>query len=201
MNARKTALLLLTLAILLVWGCSLFRRRPGPRPLYKKLRPPVAYEMMRDSPQMLVLDLRTPQQFNGPTGHVREAKNIPVSRLPYRLLEILPFREDTIFIYCDNDPCTEQGAKILAASGFEYVVGMAGGIDKWIRDGFKTVLPARIAEQRGIVGEKPMMPERPGEEKNDPNREVTVTPPAPPDAPPPPPPRAPRMVAAPRQIR
>ena len=204
MSARRTVLLLLTLT-LLCGGCSLFHRhRRGPRPLYKKLSPPVAYEMMRDSPQMLVLDLRTSQQFNGLTGHVRDAKNIPVSRLPYRLLEILPFREDTVFIYCDTDECTEQGAKLLAASGFESIVGMAGGIDLWIRDGFKTVLPARIAERRGEVEERPVMPDKPGEneKKNDPNREVPVKPPvpppAPPDAPPPPPPGA---VAAPRQIR
>jgi rhodanese-related sulfurtransferase len=203
MSARRTLLLLLALP-LLFGGCSLFHRRPGPRLLYKKLSPPVAYEMMRDSPQMLVIDLRSPQQFNGLTGHVREAKNIPVSRLPYRLLEILPFREDTILIYCDTAECIEQGAKLLAASGFESIVVMAGGIDQWIRDGFKTVLPARIAERRGEVEERPVMPEKPGEieKKNDPNREVPVKPPvpppAPPDAPPPPPPG---VVAAPRQIR
>jgi rhodanese-related sulfurtransferase len=202
MSLRRPTALLLLLSLLL-GGCSLFHRRPGPRPLYKKLSPPVAYEMMRDSPQMMVIDLRPPQQFDGPTGHIREARNIPVSLLPYRLLNILQYREDTVFVYCDTEECTEQGAKILRASGFESLVGMEGGINQWIRDGFKTVLPARIAERRGEV-EKPsvVMPEKPGEKKNDPNREVPVKPPvpppAPPDAPPPPPPG---VVAAPRQIR
>lgn len=200
MSHRRTALLLL---LPLLWGCSLFHRKPGPRPLYKKLKPSVAYEMMRDSPQMLVIDLRSAQKFDGPTGHVREAKSIPVSRLPYRLLEILPFREDTVFIYCDTDECIEQGAKLLAASGFESIVSMAGGINGWIRDGFKTVLPARLAEKRGEAEERPVMPEKPGEKKNDPNREVPVKPPepppAPPEAPPPPPPSG--VVAAPRQIQ
>jgi rhodanese-related sulfurtransferase len=208
MTFRRATLFLLLLA-LLCGGCSLFHRKPGPRPLYKKLSPPVSYEMMRDSPQMQVIDLRSPQEFNGPTGHVRDAKNIPVSSLPYRLLSILPYRDDTIFIYCDTDECTEQGAKILAASGFESIVGMAGGINEWIRRGFKTVLPARIAERRGEAEKPPIvMPDKPGEKKNDPNREVPVKPPvpppAPPDAPPPPPPGSPgmpEMVAAPRQIR
>ena len=208
MSTRRTALLLLF--ALVCGGCSLFKPKPGPRPLYKKLSPSISYEMMRDSPQMLVIDLRPPQDFNGPTGHVRDAKNIPLSSLPYRLLSILPFRDDTVFNYCDSDECTEQGAKVLAASGFESVVGMAGGINQWIRGGFKTVLPASIAERRGEA-EKPSMPmpEKPGEKKNDPNREVPVKPPVPPpppavqppalpDAPPPPPPG---VVAAPRQIR
>ena len=203
MSTRRTSLFLLS--ALLCAGCSLFHPKPGPRPLYKKLSPSISYEMMRDSPQMLVIDLRPPQDFNGPTGHVRDAKNIPLSSLPYRLLSILPFRDDTVFNYCDSDECTEQGAKVLAASGFESMVGMVGGIDQWIRDGFKTVLPARIAERRGDVEERPVMPDKPGEteKKNDPNREVPVKPPvpppAPPDAPPPPPPSG--VVAAPRQIR
>lgn len=200
MRARPIALLLLL--ALACGGCSLFHRRPGPRPLYKKLKPSVSYEMMRDSPQMLVIDLRTAQQFDGPTGHIREAKNIPISRLPYRLLEILSYREDTVFFYCDTEECTEQGAKILAASGFESLVGMQGGINQWIRDGFKTVLPARIAEKRGEVEKSPVvMPEKPGEKKDDPNREVPVKPPVPPPAPPDAPPPPPPGVAAPRQFR
>lgn len=202
MSPRRTALLLLF--ALLCGGCSLFHRKPGPRPLYKKLSPSVSYEMMRDSPQMPVIDLRPLQEFNGPTGHVRDAKNIPVSSLPYRLLNILPYRDETIFIYCDTDACTEQGAKILAASGFESVVGMAGGINQWIRGGFKTVLPARIAERRGEAETSPIaMPEKPGEKKNDPNREVPVKPPVPPPPPPDdvPSPPPPGVVAAPRQIR
>ncbi|HEY2292947.1 MAG TPA: rhodanese-like domain-containing protein [Thermoanaerobaculia bacterium] len=201
MSTRRTALLLLF--ALVCGGCSLFHPKPGPRPLYKKLSPSISYEIMRDNPQMLVIDLRPPQDFNGPTGHVHDAKNISVSRLPYQLLNILPYRDETIFIYCDSDECAEQGAKILAASGFESIVGMAGGINGWIRGGFKTVLPVRIAERRGEVEKPPIvMPEKPGEKKNDPNREVPVKPPvpppAPPDAPSPPPPG---MVAAPRQIR
>ena len=178
MSTRRTALLLLF--ALLGGGCSLFHPKPGPRPLYKKLSPSISYEMMRDSP--------LPQEFNGPTGHVHDAKNIPVARLPYRLLDILLYRDDTVFIYCDSDECTEQGAKVLAASGFESVVGMAGGINDWIRSGFKTVLPASIAERRGEAEKAPIvMPEKPGEKKNDPNREVPVKPPAPPPPAPPPP--------------
>jgi rhodanese-related sulfurtransferase len=197
---RRRAALLLLLS-LLCGGCAFFHRHTQSRSPFKKLSPPVAYEMMRDSPEMLVLDLRPAQQFNSPTGHIRAAKNIPLSRLPYRLLEILPFREGTVLIYCETNECADTGTKILAASGFENVILMDGGIEKWIRDGFKTVLPARIAERRGETEEKPVMPERPGEKKNDPNREVPVKPPQPPPPPPeqnpsPPPPG----VAAPRQI-
>ncbi|HEY4593136.1 MAG TPA: hypothetical protein VIJ61_12055, partial [Thermoanaerobaculia bacterium] len=59
MSARRIALLFLL--SLLCGGCSLFHPKPGPRPTYKKLSPSISYEMMRDSPQMLVIDLRPPQ--------------------------------------------------------------------------------------------------------------------------------------------
>lgn len=189
LRAQRWATLFLILA-LVCGGCARFHKwRTKPRPPYRKLSPPVAYEMMRDSPGVLVLDLRSPQQFNGQTGHIRQAKNIPLARLPYRLLEIITFREDTVLIYCEVDECAEKATGVLAASGFENVVLIDGGIEKWIREGFKTVLPANIAGRRGLTidDDAHVMPERPGETKDDPRREVPVKPPTlPPESPTPP---------------
>ncbi|HEX9944462.1 MAG TPA: rhodanese-like domain-containing protein [Thermoanaerobaculia bacterium] len=179
---------LLILALLL-GGCAHFRRS-GKRPPYRKLSPPVAFEMVRDNPEMLILDLRPPQEYNGETGHLRRARNIPLARLPFRLLEISPFRDDTLLVYCDSGDCGEKGMAILQASGFENAVLMDGGIDAWIREGFKTVLPTTAMGKAGqpADGKGPVMPARPGE----PQKETPVEPP------PPPPGGAP--VAAPRQI-
>ena len=214
LRAQRWAALFIILT-LVCGGCARFHKwRTKPRPPYRKLSPPVAYEMMRDSPGVLVLDLRSPQQFNGNTGHIRQAKNIPLARLPYRLLEIVTFREETVLVYCETNECAEKGTSVLAASGFENVVLIDGGIEKWIREGFKTVLPANIAGRRGVAEEDTahVMPERPGETKTDPKREVPVKPPtlppespapaSPPASPPPADPRPPLSptVAAPRQI-
>ena len=178
---RRTAILFLV--PLLLGGCAFIRSKRQGAP-YKKLSPPIAYEMMRDNPEMLVLDLRPPQEFNGETGHVRRARNIPLERLPFRLLEISAFREDTVLVYCRNDDCGDKGVGILLSSGFENVVLMEGGIDKWIQDGFKTVLPTSIAGRPALPadGRGPLMPTRPGK----PSNEVTVEPPQPDPTPPPP---------------
>ena len=185
---RAAILLLIPVLLFLalfLGGCAFFRgKRPAP---YKKLSPPIAYEMMRDNPELLVVDLRPPQEYNGATGHVSRAHNIPLERLPFRLLEISTFRENTVLVYCRNDGCGERGVDILLSSGFENVVLMEGGIDKWIEDGFKTVLPASIAGQPAPPpdGKGPVMPSRPGK----PSNEVTVEPP--PVLPTPPPPSLP----------
>ena len=193
---RRAAPLLILAAVSVAGGACAHVREwmSKPRPPYRKLTPQVAYEMIRDSPGMLVLDLRTAQQFNGQTGHIQRATNIPLARLPYRLLEIIPFREETILIYCETNECVEKGTSVLAASGFESIVLMDGGIEKWIKGGFKTVLPASMVGQAGRAEEDKahVMPERPGEKRNDPKREVPVKPPAPPADPAEPPPPAAR---------
>jgi rhodanese-related sulfurtransferase len=138
-----TALLALTL--LALPGCGMLRRRAAHRPPFARVSPPVAYEMIRDSPGVLIIDLRSPQAFNGDTGHLFRAHNIPLSRLPYRLLEISPFRDDTFLVYCDTQTCAQEGMAILTSSGFEDAVLLDGGIDAWIEKGFRTVLPDDLA--------------------------------------------------------
>lgn len=169
-------LLVLLLAVLLLPGCSYLRRRQANRPPYRKLSPSVAYELIRDNPGILVLDLRTPQEFDGPTGHVRGASNIPLERLPYRMLEIATYRQETFLVYCRRaGDCAGQGMAILRSSGFENAILMDGGIDSWIRAGFRTVLPQSALGKPAPAadGKGPIQPLRPRDPKK-PTPEVDV---------------------------
>jgi rhodanese-related sulfurtransferase len=144
---RRTLALtaLLAVTLLALPGCAMLRRRAAHRPRFARVSPPIAYEMIRDSPGVMIIDLRSPQAFNGDTGHLFRAHNIPLDRLPYRLLEISPFRDDTFLVYCDTPTCAEEGMAILISSGFEDAVLVDGGIDAWIEKGFRTVLPGDLA--------------------------------------------------------
>lgn len=134
------------LGLLLLAGCRSFRNRE--RPPFRKVSPPVAFEILRDNPGVLILDLRTRQEFLGDTGHIYTARNIPLERLPDRMLEIAPFRDDTFLVYCrSNDSCGEEGMAVLISSGFDNAILIDGGIDGWIRSGFRTVLPAELTGQ------------------------------------------------------
>jgi rhodanese-related sulfurtransferase len=154
MNMRKAfALLLLSLVLSFVMlsGCRAFRNRE--RPPFRKITPPVAFEILRDNPDILILDLRTRAEFLGDTGHIYSARNIPLERLPERILEIAPFQDDTFLVYCrENDSCGEEGMAILISSGFDNAILVDGGIDGWIRYGFRTVLPAAPVETDGKAG-------------------------------------------------
>jgi rhodanese-related sulfurtransferase len=144
------------------------------------MTPGVAYEIMRDNPGMLVLDLRPGIEYNGRTGHIRGAQNIPLNRLPYRLGGIYALRDETILIYCNSKECGEQGMRLLRASGFDATILLEGGIDKWLQGGFKTVLPANLVGGRTGEGDRPTQPARPPEKKPNPRPEVDVKPPPPP---------------------
>jgi rhodanese-related sulfurtransferase len=149
LNSRSPLLALLGLfglALAALAGCHPVARVEGwwdrrPHPAFKRVNATVAYEITRDNPGILVIDLRGPAEFESDTGHLLHAWNIPLSRLPYRLLDLSPYREETFLVYCrGKDSCGEDGMRILVASGFDDGILVDGGIDRWIKEGYKTVL-------------------------------------------------------------
>jgi rhodanese-related sulfurtransferase len=152
-RSRKLAwLALLAAAVVATQGCAMLRRRAAARPPYRKVSPPIAYEMIRDTPGILILDLRPAAAFHGDTGHIYRAYNIPEDRLPFRLLELSSFREETFLVYCDTPRCGDDGMAVLVSSGFENAILIDGGIEGWIAKGFRTVLPEELAGRRQQAG-------------------------------------------------
>lgn len=143
----------------------MLRRRAAERPPYRKVSSPIAYEMIRDTPGILILDLRSPESFHGDTGHIYKAYNIPEDRLPFRLLELSSFREETFLVYCDTEKCGENGMAILVSSGFENAILIDEGIDGWIAKGFRTVLPEELVGRTRQTGQaqRPAVEEAPKE--------------------------------------
>jgi rhodanese-related sulfurtransferase len=140
-RTRIPAVLLLAALLLAPLAGCRSARRGGERPPYKKVDPAVAYAVTLDAPEVLILDLRSPEEFQGATGHIRNARNFPVDRLPSRLVELSSYREETLLVYCrESDTCGAEGMAVLVASGFDDAMLIDGGIDRWIREGFKTAL-------------------------------------------------------------
>jgi len=149
----RRALLLLLLALLALpfaAGCKSMvgryqrwqAKREANRPPFHAVIPAVADAIMRDAATVLVLDLRSAREFNSDTGHLYHAINIPLDRLPYRLIEIRSYRDQTFLVYCRDTSCGTAGMSVLTSSGFEDAILVRGGIERWIHDGFRTYLPA-----------------------------------------------------------
>lgn len=140
-SARALALLPLGLLLgALAGGCSLFKERElDERVAFSQVRPPVAFEMLRDAPGTPVLDLRSAEEFAGPRGHVKGARSLPFSELQEHLDKLVVLKDRTFLVYCDSDACGEEALEILIQAGYEEAILMDGGIEAWLADGFGTV--------------------------------------------------------------
>jgi rhodanese-related sulfurtransferase len=158
--------------------------RKARRAPYLVVTPAVANEIVRDTPDVFILDLRGPEEFQGPKGHLHDALNIPLARLPYRLLEIRSFRGETFLVYCDSDQCGATGMKFLSDGGFQDAILIGGGIDAWIRSGFTTFVRASTRRPPNAQVKTQKNPEL-VPETGKPMDELPVVPPPLPPAPPP----------------
>jgi rhodanese-related sulfurtransferase len=154
----------LPLILLGLLACASARKPGGERPAFRRLSPAVAYELLRDNPDVLVLDLRPAAAFVSDRGHLRRARSAPLGQLAELLAELVTYREETVLAYCDTEACAAAGMELLAGAGFVNALLMEGGIDAWIRQGFKTELALAATERRGsVVVGRHLRPLRPGE--------------------------------------
>lgn len=94
------------------------------------LNPAEARELITHDTSIVVLDVRTPQEFSGETGHLAGAILIPIQELDKRIGELDPYKSKTILAYCRTGHRSGQAQRLLKAHGFK-VLNMAGGILKW----------------------------------------------------------------------
>lgn len=106
---------------------------------YSEVSPTVAAEMMLDSAQVVVLDVRPATDYRGPEGHVAGSLSAPFDSIERQLPELLPYQNQTILVYGESSTDGAVAAKLLTVAGFRNVVHIAGGIKGWIERGYRTV--------------------------------------------------------------
>ena len=74
-----------------------------------------------------ILDVREPWEVQ--TASFPGATNIPMGDIPARLTELDPDRETVVV--CHHGVRSAQVAMYLARNGFERVINLSGGIDRW----------------------------------------------------------------------
>jgi uncharacterized membrane protein YdjX (TVP38/TMEM64 family)/rhodanese-related sulfurtransferase len=80
---------------------------------------------------MTVIDVRGPDEFGGPLGHIAIARNIPVTELAGRLAELGGLERAPIVLVCRTDKRSVTAAHTLRASGFTQVSVLRGGMEQW----------------------------------------------------------------------
>jgi rhodanese-related sulfurtransferase len=77
----------------------------------------------------VIVDVREPAEFDA--GHLRDAKNIPLSEFDKRIGELEKSKSRTIIVVCQTGARADRAAVQLAKAGFEDVVSLDGGVAAW----------------------------------------------------------------------
>ncbi len=83
--------------------------------------------------QVELIDVREPDEFTGPLGHIVGARLLPLAELPARLAE-LP-RGRPLVTVCRSGARSAQAAVLLGKAGFSDVANLAGGLLRWHAEG------------------------------------------------------------------
>jgi len=84
-----------------------------------------------------VLDVRDPQEFE--TGHIKNAKNIPLSELSKRLAELEKQKSQSVITVCASGKRSATAVAMLSRAAFTQAVSLDGGMAAWREQGLPTV--------------------------------------------------------------
>jgi uncharacterized membrane protein YdjX (TVP38/TMEM64 family)/rhodanese-related sulfurtransferase len=82
-----------------------------------------------------VIDVRGPDEFAGPLGHIANARNLPLPELPHRVAELGSLTETPVVLVCKTDRRSASAAAVLDAAGFRDVFVLRGGMVRWNETG------------------------------------------------------------------
>jgi rhodanese-related sulfurtransferase len=85
----------------------------------------------------LVLDVRSADEFA--TGHLPNAKNIPLAEINNRLKEIEKSKNTVVITVCATGVRSSNAVSVLNKAGFAQVFSLDGGTEAWKTQGMPIV--------------------------------------------------------------
>lgn len=82
---------------------------------------------MKENPNMIILDVRTPEELQGPLGHIEGVINIPVQNLEKRITELDKYKDEKITVICRSGHRSGIASELLFKKGFK-VTNVEGGM-------------------------------------------------------------------------
>ena len=125
----RKALLALSLLALVVFIPRFIRRlRSSPMMSTAELK-----QRLDKQEDVMVLDVRSPEEFSGELGHIHGALNITIDELQGRINELEEYRNRQIAIVCRTDKRSARAANILKDACFSTINVVRGGMEQWRR--------------------------------------------------------------------
>lgn len=115
-----TVLLILLALLIGYYVITYFRQR-------KYLNVLTQEEFIKGYRKAQLIDVREPKEFE--SGHIRGARNIPLSQFKQSLAAIRP--DKPVYLYCQNTTRSYRAAQILRKHKYEDINVLQGGFKKW----------------------------------------------------------------------
>ena len=103
-------------------------RRPGAEPAWVEVDE--LRRRLRRGEMHMIIDVRGPDEFDGPLGHIPGALNLPLAQLSQRMTA-LSLANMPIVLVCLTDKRSSQAAAELAAARVRQVAVLRGGMTAW----------------------------------------------------------------------
>ena len=98
------------------------------------ITPAEVQQLLEQDSTVLLLDVRTEEEYNSSTGHLERSVLIPVQELVARLGELAPHKNSTIIAICRSGNRSGWATSMLRSRGFA-ALNMVGGMVRWNSEG------------------------------------------------------------------
>jgi adenylyltransferase/sulfurtransferase len=92
---------------------------------------------LRSGEPLVVVDVRDPDEYRD--GHIEAATNISRGFLEFRIGSVAPDPETPVVLYCQTGLRSVLAGKALKELGYQRVINLQGGYQKWAQSGLPTV--------------------------------------------------------------
>jgi rhodanese-related sulfurtransferase len=122
---KPSAVFALVLSIL---GCAGLGSRNH---TYDEIGQAEAREMIKSQAPPVIIDVRTPEEFNGELGHIAGARLVPLQVLQDSLGALSGYKDSTLIMVCRSGRRSGIASEILIKAGFKDVRNLKGGMISW----------------------------------------------------------------------
>ncbi len=101
-------------------------------PTKKEINSVKAYDLIKKDPSIIILDVRTPREFN--QGHVKGAININVVNQDFAQKIKKLSRDKTYLVYCRTHNRSSVAVKYMLKNDFKNIFQMVDGFSGWVNN-------------------------------------------------------------------
>ncbi len=91
-------------------------------------------QKMAANEDLLLLDVRSEQDYSGEQGHIKGAKLLPLEQLPGQVEMLMDYKDKPVLTICRTDRRSAKAAKLLEKQGFSNVKVVRMGMTDWLKN-------------------------------------------------------------------